>query len=105
MNYIPALLGLSLWLGATAILCEDLFHSGHLTIAHALQPLLTAGTVAAAVWVHRARWFAKPAFLVLALIGSLATLYGTMGRLLMPRTTRPRPSVLQIAATATRSLN
>lgn len=80
VNYIPALLGLSLWLGATAILCEDLFHSGHLTITHALQPVLTAGTVAAAVWVHKARWIAKPAFLVLALIGSLATLYGTMGR-------------------------
>ena len=80
MNFIPALLGFSLWAGATAILCEDVFHSGHLSITHALQPVLTAGTVAAAVWVHRARWLAKPAFLLLALIGSLATLYGTMGR-------------------------
>ena len=54
MNFIPVLLGLSLWAGATAILCEDVFHSGHFSITHALQPVLTAGTVAAAVWVHRA---------------------------------------------------
>ena len=80
MNYIPALMGLSLWLGATAILCEDVFHSGPFSITHGLQPLLTAGTVAAAVWVHKARWLAKPAFLLLAIIGSLATIYGTMGR-------------------------
>ena len=53
MHAIPALLGLGLWLGATALLCEDVFHSGHVTIIHALQPLLTAGTVAAAVWVHQ----------------------------------------------------
>ncbi len=45
MNFIPVLLGLSLWAGATAILCEDVFHSGHLSVTHALQPLLTAGTV------------------------------------------------------------
>lgn len=80
MHSVALIVGLALWAGATAILCEDVFHSGHLTITHALQPVLTAGTVAAAVWVHRARWIAKPAFLVLALIGSLATLYGTMGR-------------------------
>lgn len=80
MHYVAFIVGLALWLGATALLCEGVFHSGHLTITHALQPVLTAGTVAAAIWVHRARWLAKPAFLVLALIGSLATLYGTMGR-------------------------
>jgi hypothetical protein len=80
MSVIPCLIGLALWAGATALLTEDVFHSGHLTITHALQPVLTAGTVAAAVWVHKARWIAKPAFFLLAVLGSLATLYGTMGR-------------------------
>lgn len=80
MSVIPCLVGLALWVGATALLCEDVFHSGHLTITHALQPVLTAGTICAAVWVHRSRWIAKPAFFVLALIGSAATLYGTLGR-------------------------
>lgn len=80
MTVIPCLIGLALWAGATLLLTEDALQTGHLTITHALQPLLTAGTVAAAVWVHRARWIAKPAFFLLAVIGSLATLYGTMGR-------------------------
>lgn len=80
MHAVAFLIGTSLWLGATALLVEDAFHSGHLTVTHALQPLLTAGTVAAAVWVHRARWLAKPGFLALAVLGSLVTVYGTMGR-------------------------
>src|SRR5688572_16858232 len=80
MHAIAFSIGTALWLGATAMLVEDAFHSGQLTVTHAMQPLLTAGTVAAAVWVHRARWFAKPGFLTLALLGSLVTVYGTMGR-------------------------
>lgn len=80
MHVVAFLIGFCLWLGATALLCEDALRTGHLTVTHALQPLLTAGTVAAAVWVHRARWFAKPGFLALALLGSVVTVYGTMGR-------------------------
>ena len=80
MHAIPALLGLGLWLGATAILCEDVFHSGHVTIIHAFQPLAHCGDSRLPSGSIRAGWLAKPAFLVLAVIGSLATLYGTMGR-------------------------
>jgi len=61
------------------LLTEDAWHNG-LTVTHCLQPLLTAGTVAAAVYLHKARWFAKPAFLGLAVLGSVLTAYGTMGR-------------------------
>jgi hypothetical protein len=80
---VPCLVGALLWMGATALLCEDAFH-GQFNISHALQPLLTAGTVCAAVLAHHrlASWrlFSGSAFLVLALLGSLATVYGTLSR-------------------------
>ena len=80
---VPCLVGALLWMGATALLCEDAFH-GHFQLNHALQPLLTAGTVCAAVICHHrlASWrlFSGSAFLVLALLGSLATIYGTLSR-------------------------
>ena len=81
---VPCLVGLLLWTGATALLCEDALRTAHVTINHALQPLLTAGTVAAAVYAHHriASWrlFSGVAFLALALLGSLATVYGTLSR-------------------------
>jgi hypothetical protein len=81
---VPCLVGLLLWTGATALLCEDALRTAHVTINHALQPLLTAGTVAAAVYAHHRisswRLFSGVAFLALALLGSLATVYGTLAR-------------------------
>ena len=81
---VPCLVGLLLWIGATALLCEDALRTAHLTINHALQPLLTAGTVAAAVYAHHriASWrlLSGAAFLALALLGSVATVYGTLSR-------------------------
>jgi transposase-like protein len=77
---IPLFVGAIFWAGATALFLEDAFNHNTFTITHALQPLLTLGTVASAVWVHKARWHLKPAFLALALLGSLLTCYGTMGR-------------------------
>ena len=81
---VPCLVGLLLWTGATALLCEDALRTAHLSINHALQPLLTAATVAAAVYAHHriASWrlLSGAAFLALALLGSLATIYGTLSR-------------------------
>jgi hypothetical protein len=80
---VPCLVGALLWMGATTLICEDAFH-GQFSINHALQPLLTAATVCAAVICHHrlASWrlFSGSAFLVLALLGSLATVYGTLSR-------------------------
>lgn len=77
-------IGGALWLGATALLLEDAWRSGHLTVSHALMPVLTAGTIGAAVNFHhslaRLRIFSAAGFLLLAALGSLATVYGTMGR-------------------------
>ena len=81
---MPCLVGLLLWTGATALLCEDALRTAHVTINHALQPLLTAGTVAAAVYCHHRlaslRLLSGAAFLALALLGSVATVYGTLSR-------------------------
>jgi hypothetical protein len=81
---VPIVAGASLWTGATALLLEDVIRSGHLTVNGALMPVLTLGTVAAAVFSHRrlAEWRPVSAmlFLLLALLGSLATVYGTLGR-------------------------
>ncbi len=81
---VPCFVGLLLWTGATALLCEDALRTAHVTINHALQPLLTAGTVAAAVYAHHRisswRLLSGAAFLALALLGSLATVYGTLSR-------------------------
>ena len=81
---VPCLVGLLLWTGATALLCEDALRTAHFTINHALQPLLTAGTVAAAVYAHHRilswRLLSGSAFLALALLGSIATIYGTLSR-------------------------
>src|SRR5215831_13050035 len=72
----------SLWTGATALLLEDVIRSGRLTINGALMPVLTLGTVTAAVFSHRrlAEWRPVSAmlFLLLAILGSLATVYGTL---------------------------
>jgi hypothetical protein len=70
-------------MGAIGLLTADALTTGHLTITHALQPLLVLGTVAAAVLAHRSGWRAPVntlLFLLVALLGSLATVYGTLGR-------------------------
>lgn len=81
---VPFLIGSLLWTGATALLCEDALRTRHLTVTNSLMPVLTLGTVAAAVFVHRAlaslRFISAAAFLLLACVGTVATLHGTMGR-------------------------
>src|SRR5262245_15684062 len=79
MRFVAFLIGFVLWLGATALLTEDAWQHGF-TVTHALQPLLTAGTVAAAIFAHKVRWCARPFLFVLAVLGSILTAYGTMGR-------------------------
>ena len=80
---LPAVAGTGLCIGAIGLLCADAISSGHLTILHAMQPLLVLGTVAAAVLAHKPSW-RRPgsalAFLLLAALGSVATIYGTLGR-------------------------
>jgi hypothetical protein len=70
-------------MGAIGLLTADAFSTGHLTVTHVLQPLLVLGTVAAAVLAHQSGW-RRPIntllFLLLAGVGSLATIYGTLGR-------------------------
>ena len=82
--WFPAIIGFSLWTGATALLCEDAYHSGHITVQHALMPVLTASTVAAAVFAHKrlGQWKVFAAFVIalLAVLGSGLTVYGTIGR-------------------------
>src|SRR5262245_4226740 len=77
-------IGALLWAGATALLLEDCFRTHAVTVQHLLMPCLTAGTVAAAVlFHHRLRdWSIAGAlgFLLLAALGSVATVYSTLGR-------------------------
>lgn len=84
MRRLSLAIGTLLWLGATALLLEDAWRQGHLTVSHALMPVLTAGTIGAAVNFHhslaRLRLMSAAGFLLLAALGSLATVYGTMGR-------------------------
>ena len=83
ISWLPAIAGTGLCMGAIGLLCSDALTTGHLTITHALQPLLVLGTVAAAVLAHKASWRSPLTcllFLSLAALGSLATIYGTLGR-------------------------
>src|SRR5262245_40079849 len=81
---VPAVVGSLLWAGASALLCEDAYKTGHWTVTTILQPVLTASAVASAVWVHRslAEWRPLRAggFALLAMLASLACLWGTMGK-------------------------
>jgi hypothetical protein len=81
---LPFLIGVLLWTGATALLLEDVWRGGNLTVTHCLMPILTLGTVAAAIFVHRSlaslRLISGAGFLLLASLGIAATVYGTMGR-------------------------
>jgi hypothetical protein len=81
---MPFVAGTLLWTGATALLLEDAVRSGHLSVTNALMPVLTLGTVCAAVFAHRSLGAWRPIsgalFIVLAVLGSLATIYGTLGR-------------------------
>jgi uncharacterized membrane protein len=81
--WLPATAGTGLCMGAIVLLTSDAFAGSHLSISYALQPLLVLGTVAAAVLAHRSGWCAPVTtllFLLVALLGSLATVYGTLGR-------------------------
>jgi hypothetical protein len=101
---VPLVAGAALWIGATALLTEDAFRSGEVTVNHLLQPLLSAGTVAAAILCHHrlASWrlVSGSAFLVLAVLGSLATIYGTLSR-----TATARDSQLSVAMAENRTLS
>ena len=87
---VPAVVGSLLWAGASALLCEDAYKTGQWTVTTILQPVLTASAVASAVWVHRslAEWRPLRAggFTLLAVLASLACLWGTMGKLADLRT-------------------
>ena len=92
MHVIPCLIGFLLWCGATALLISDVVIDGHaFTLNHALQPCLTAATVAAACYAHHRiialRLLSGVAFLALALLGSAATVYGTLSRTATARDT------------------
>ena len=84
LSVVPFVAGTLLWTGATALPLEDAVRSGHLSVTNALMPVLTLGTVCAAVFAHRSLGNWRPIsgvlFVVLALLGSLATVYGTLGR-------------------------
>jgi hypothetical protein len=89
--WLPAISGTGLCMGAIGLLCADAISSGHVTVLHLMQPLLVLGTVAAACLAHRSGW-RRPgstlAFALLAALGSLATIYGTLGRQADARDTR-----------------
>src|SRR5215475_3935966 len=84
LSVVPFVAGTLLWTGATALLLEDAVRAGQLTVTNALMPVLTLGTVCAAVYAHRSLGAWRPIsgvlFVVLAVLGSLATVYGTLGR-------------------------
>src|SRR5262249_54559313 len=74
---------LALWIGATSLLLEDGWRNGF-TVSNLLMLLLTGCTVAAAVQCHRTLRAWRPIlavlFLLLASLGNLATVSGTLGR-------------------------
>jgi len=96
--WLPAAAGTGLALGAIALLTADAITTGHLTITHAMQPLLVLGTCIAAAWAHRSGWrhpLSALAFASLALLGSLATIYGTLGRQADARDTKVATAVAE----------
>lgn len=84
VHVVPATIGFCLWAGATALMTVDALETGHLTTAHALAPVLTASTVASAVFAHHRlmswRLIGAAMFAALALFGSALTCYSTLGR-------------------------
>lgn len=82
--WVPLAVGSALWMGATALLLEDAYKLGQFHVTHALMPVLTASTVAAAVYAERRlkQWKVVGfiGFATLALIGSVLTVYSTLGR-------------------------
>lgn len=81
---VPFLIGMLLWTGATGLLLDDVWRTGHITTQHLLMPLLTASTVAAAVFAHHRlasfKLIGAVGFAMLAVLGSGLTVYGTLGR-------------------------
>ena len=82
--YVPLLVGLALWLSATGLLVEDVWRTGHITTAHMLMPVLTASTAAAGIFAHHRlmdlRLVGAAMFAAVAILGSLLTVYSTLGR-------------------------
>lgn len=81
---VPLLVGLGLYLAATGLLVEDVFRTGHVSSSHLLMPILTASTAAAAVFAHHRladlRLIGAAMFAAVAILGSLLTIYSTLGR-------------------------
>src|SRR5262245_41668751 len=84
MSKVSLAVGAVLWAGATCLLLEDAWRLGHATASHLMMPVLTSGTVAAAVTAHHRlaslRLLSGAGFLLLALLGSSLTVYSTLGR-------------------------
>src|SRR5262245_17101464 len=81
--WLPAIAGTATTLGAISLLMADAWEAGHLTTAHALQPLLVIGSIAAAVMAHHAGWrraIRLLLFSLLAVLGSCVILFQTLGR-------------------------
>ncbi len=83
--FIPALLGTALWAGASALLCEEAWHSGVWNVSTVVQPALVASAIASGVFVHKSIGDWRPIraamFLCLALLASVACLWNTVGRM------------------------
>src|SRR5262245_34599174 len=79
----PLVIGLLFALAAIVLLGDDALHRG-LTVHHALQPVLVLGAAAAGIFAHHSfhawRLGYGSAFLLVAVLGSLLVVYGTMGR-------------------------
>lgn len=91
VSVVPAFAGTACAVGAVGLLVSDAIVSGRWNINHALQPLLVFGTLTAAALAHRAGWrrpFSALAFILLAMFGSAATVWGTLGRTADSRDTR-----------------
>lgn len=84
VHAVPAVIGTTLLIAATGLMVADAFDTGHITTTHALAPVLTASTVAAAVIAHHRlmswRVIGAAMFGALALFGSVLTAYNTLGR-------------------------
>jgi hypothetical protein len=81
--WMALVIGLIFMASAVALLVGDALQRG-LSIHHCLQPVLAIGAAAAAIYAHHAfaswRFGYGLAFLVVAVLGSLLVVYGTMGR-------------------------
>lgn len=81
----PLLIGIGLWFAATCLLLEEAWHRQVFDVATLSTPILTLGTIGAAVLAHlrfaRFRLIGGTGFALLALLGSTVMVSGTLGRL------------------------